>query len=287
MLLEELNPILLKCSFYNGYQMKGEKKTSLRRVYDYEIEYFIASEGGVQCDDLFYPTKAGDIIFRRPGTLTYAVQPVSTFLLCVDFCGNHSKAEGYIVGTEQHMHPLLSHLFINDIPVYIENKETERAAVLIQKIHEHSIYNTDTDRISIKANLFLLVNELYQITHVVDSHFSLYHGKVRNIIGYISEHFCEDLNVADLIAQSGLSKAHFHKLFKECTGLTPIQYITKLRIEKAQHLMLTSASGIAEIGVLCGYMEPTYFSYVFKKNTGVSAREFLTHFGKQAVPLAP
>lgn len=274
MLIEQLNPILLKCSFYDGYQMIEEKQTSPRKVYDYEIEYFITSGGGVVCDGVYYATNNGDIIVRKPGTITFAVQPVKTFLLCLDFCGNISKQEGYVTGTPDKMHPILDSFYFNDVPTYIESEKNENAALLIQKIHECFIYNSDYDKIALKANLLLLINELYYRTHTASKRTSIYNKKIRNSVGYIAENFSEELDVAKLIEQSGLSKAHFHKLFKDCTTYTPIQYITKIRLEKAQNLLLTSSSEISQIASLCGYDNPIYFSQVFKKNIGISPREF-------------
>ncbi|MBR4291613.1 MAG: helix-turn-helix domain-containing protein [Oscillospiraceae bacterium] len=70
---------------------------------------------------------------------------------------------------------------------------------------------------------------------------------------------------------------YLRKLFKKEMGMTPLEYMTQLRMKKAE-MMLTAMWGsdysIAEIGQLCGFEDALYFSRVFKKHLGCSPTEF-------------
>ena len=70
---------------------------------------------------------------------------------------------------------------------------------------------------------------------------------------------------------------YLRKLFKKEMGVTPLEYLTQMRMKKAE-MMLTAMWGsdysIAEIGQLCGYEDALYFSRVFKKHFGSSPSEF-------------
>ena len=92
---------------------------------------------------------------------------------------------------------------------------------------------------------------------------------------YIARHYSEpDLCLNDVAAQVNLSSSHFSTVFSRETGETFIEYMTRIRIEKAKELLRTTSLKSFEIAYTVGYKDPHYFSSVFKKNTGLSPREF-------------
>ena len=72
----------------------------------------------------------------------------------------------------------------------------------------------------------------------------------------------------------GLSAAYFSTVFKRETGLSFVTYLTDRRMEKALELLNTTDEKAYIISELVGYMEPNYFSYVFKKQFGVSPSKY-------------
>ncbi|MCW8132999.1 MAG: helix-turn-helix transcriptional regulator [Planctomycetota bacterium] len=71
-----------------------------------------------------------------------------------------------------------------------------------------------------------------------------------------------------------LSRDHARKLFVENTGKTPLQYLTALRVDEAQHLLRYGGYSVKEISRRVGYEDPYYFSRLFKKWVGVSPENF-------------
>jgi AraC family transcriptional regulator len=61
--------------------------------------------------------------------------------------------------------------------------------------------------------------------------------KLRQITDWMAEHVAEDLNLERLAAQAGLSKFHFHRLFKSATGVSPAHYQIDLRMNLARQLL--------------------------------------------------
>ena len=57
-------------------------------------------------------------------------------------------------------------------------------------------------------------------------------------------------------------------------GVPPLKYLTSIRIARAKELLTGTDIPISEIGELVGYDNPLYFSKIFKKNTGLSPREY-------------
>ena len=87
-------------------------------------------------------------------------------------------------------------------------------------------------------------------------------------------------SVETAIRKLPLSYDYVRKLFKKETGLTPHEYLTAVRMERAGKIILSgvsnrySAYSIGQIAEACGYAEPLYFSRVFKKYYGVSPTDY-------------
>ena len=82
------------------------------------------------------------------------------------------------------------------------------------------------------------------------------------------------LNIPELARQSGLSERSFHRRFRQVTGLPPLQYLQKLRIELAQDLLQNSNLSVEEVGQQCGYSDASYFCRLFKLHSSTSPGEY-------------
>ncbi|MGG1312048.1 MULTISPECIES: AraC family transcriptional regulator [Cohnella] len=91
---------------------------------------------------------------------------------------------------------------------------------------------------------------------------------------YIRQRFTEDLSLEDVAEFVHLNPFYFSKVFKQHVGETFIDFLTRLRIEKAKQLIREDQFSIKEVCYEVGYKDPNYFSRVFKKVTGVSPSEY-------------
>lgn len=90
----------------------------------------------------------------------------------------------------------------------------------------------------------------------------------------------DDLSLEEVANAVHMSSCYFSLIFKQEAGTTFVDYLTKVRIEKAKELLLDSDSRSYEISYQVGYNNPTYFSTLFKKYVGVSPTEFRSHLLK-------
>lgn len=97
---------------------------------------------------------------------------------------------------------------------------------------------------------------------------------VDSIIVYLRDHLHEPFDRKAVAAKLSLSPGYFSVLFKRYTGWTPIEYVTKLRIDRAKQLLIGSDMSIGRIAGEVGYADPLYFTRLFTRLTGVSPREF-------------
>jgi len=107
---------------------------------------------------------------------------------------------------------------------------------------------------------------------------------------YIDQCYAEKIDLANISSEAYFSKFHFIRLFKSSYGKTPHQYLTSVRIEKAQQLLQQNKS-VSEVCALVGYDSISTFSGLFTKLTGKTPSQFTSEFNQrkaqlQAKPLA-
>ena len=109
-----------------------------------------------------------------------------------------------------------------------------------------------------------------------DSHAGNQHNRlVRQAREHIDRVYAEPtLSLNDVAAKVNLSPSHFSVVFGQETGQNFKDYLISVRIQKAKELLRSTALKSTDIASLVGYSDPHYFSFVFKKNTGLSPSEF-------------
>lgn len=97
---------------------------------------------------------------------------------------------------------------------------------------------------------------------------------IRKALDYMAERFHHDLGIDEVSEFVGLSCSHFCVLFKKETGLTFLEHLTRLRIERACSILRNADVKVYQIAPLVGYQDPKYFTHVFKKITGMTPTEY-------------
>lgn len=93
--------------------------------------------------------------------------------------------------------------------------------------------------------------------------------------GYIHKHYAEDITLAELSEKLYISRNHLSIIFKNMTGETFNNYLTRVRIEKARELLLERNRLVYEVAEQVGYKNVPYFSTLFKKITGMSPTDLI------------
>lgn len=92
---------------------------------------------------------------------------------------------------------------------------------------------------------------------------------------YIHEHYAEDITLAELSKKIYISRNHLSIIFKNMTGETFNNYLTRVRMEKARELLLERNVLVYEVAEKVGYKNVAYFSTVFKKITGMNPTDLI------------
>ncbi|MFV0529366.1 MAG: AraC family transcriptional regulator [Lachnospiraceae bacterium] len=103
------------------------------------------------------------------------------------------------------------------------------------------------------------------------------HGKSSIILDaliYIEEHLDEKIDFAELAVKSYVSLAYFRTVFKDVTGITPVDYLNRLKIIKSLEYLSNPKITIADAAAMVGFYDANYYSRIFKKVMGYSPRNY-------------
>lgn len=85
---------------------------------------------------------------------------------------------------------------------------------------------------------------------------------------YLEENYYKNVSLEEVAEHISISPYYLSHVFKEATGISFINYLTQLRINNAQNMLMSTDMPISEVGYRVGYKDPNYFSRIFKKITG-------------------
>ncbi|CAI6086400.1 response regulator transcription factor [Cohnella sp. JJ-181] len=101
-----------------------------------------------------------------------------------------------------------------------------------------------------------------------------YSSSIKDAIAYIYDRLHDTVGMKQVAEHLHLNPSYFSVLFKEQTGVTFSDYLTRIRLQKAKELLVATRLPIWEIAEKVGYQTVKYFIKVFKDNEGMSPRQY-------------
>ncbi len=108
---------------------------------------------------------------------------------------------------------------------------------------------------------------------------------VRRVQRKIKSEFTEIRSIEEAIADIPASRRNFVRRFKQATGLTPIRYLQRTKIEAAKRLLENTEKGLLEIMLCAGYNDMKNFRQLFKENTGMTPKAYRDKFAMRFEPI--
>lgn len=193
-------------------------------------------------------------------------------------------------GVSHHMHLGLDNFQLlgyekNQIPVIdpvIKLKNNEIFQHVIKRIlvekETSKAYQEDVMRLLSIDLLMLILREIHEQNISIKPIKKKEKSKTvlaNSIKYYLESHHSEDISLDSLSSSMYISPTYMSKLFKEETGESPINYLIKIRMEKAKILLIKKELSIKEIANAVGYQDAYHFSKLFKKYTGISPSDYI------------
>ena len=150
---------------------------------------------------------------------------------------------------------------------YLHIYEDHSSATSIIKNKQKAFHN----KVASKGIIYMLISRFLKDAQPKDSSSD---NRIINVVNFIRKNIDKNIDIDTLAGLSCLSKDHFIRLFKSEMKTTPLQYIVKKKIEKAQLLLITKDLAIKEIAYTLGYDNYSYFIKLFKKQTGLTPQTY-------------
>ena len=126
--------------------------------------------------------------------------------------------------------------------------------------------------------LMVYLSRAYTNSDTTEAHALL---RVGSVIGALENDFARDWKLEELLKIAHMSRSNLMRVFRKATGQTPIEYLVRLRIQRAMEMLRNSDLSITEIALEVGFNDSNYFTRQFRRALGLSPRQFRA--GKQAV----
>ena len=253
---------LLNAVFYPAKELRGfdyENRTKPRVVKSYEVVFFVQDGGRCVINQRLYQIHAGDIRVHKPGDIVYSYRYGDIYV--VHFALGEDETLSYVNDLLNGLSPFM-HAFSPEDFKSLMNE------LVLARLHG--------DFFAIRAKLWQLLFELHR--HSVklqkarlDNRQSRVVSRVKSII---RERYSEPLSLACIGRAVYLHPNHVHRLFKQETGMTPLFYLTDVRLSRARELLITTHQSVGEIAELCGFCNSSHFISTFKQKYGMTPSTF-------------
>lgn len=166
-----------------------------------------------------------------------------------------------------------------DLPVVVKGKQAQGFSKILNEIGK--AYKKDSNQ-KIKNLItqinggFSLLSLLEEVSHPNKQNEEklINDNRLQNVFRYITDHLEENIKPTELARKAHLSLSHFHALFQTLVGQSPMAYIKRMRINKAQKLLVMSNASVKEIASNLGFKNAYHFSREFSKELGIPPIEY-------------
>jgi AraC-like DNA-binding protein len=102
------------------------------------------------------------------------------------------------------------------------------------------------------------------------------------VIDHVEEHYRSALEISELARIASLSESQFRKRFMKLFKISPLRFITRIRVQTAAKLLLSSDASIADIALKCGFCDQSYLTRQFSSFFGMTPKKYRDRLGKRA-----
>lgn len=230
-----------------------------------ELFYVIKGQGSFIVEDEKFQVREDDLVI------------VNSSINHTEVSFNSSPLEYIVLGIEglAFFEPDTDDLLQQYTCYNYSNYRNEVLFYLKALLHEIEYQEPDYDIICQDLLEVLIINIIrrtnYKISISSNQKISKECAYVKN---YIDNHFTENVTLDYLASLAHTNKYYLVHAFNKYMGISPINYLIEKRIEESKHLLSATDHSISDIANIAGFSSQSYFSQVFRKNTGITPNQF-------------
>lgn len=228
-----------------------------------------------------YEVEEGDLIFIPPAVL-HAISnekeecmQSETYVFHMDFLG----AKAADICAIRYLNPLMNQKLIPPFVIKKGHPLYEKAAELFENINAEYDKKTPGYEIVIKSYLLQLVAALIPYctrNTEADAILTEHAKKLKEVLSYIDAHYMEELTISELAGICFFSEYYFMRFFKKYMGMSCVQYVKNVRLERAADQFENGETNTLEAALSCGFSNLSYFHREFKKKYGMTPKRFIS-----------
>ena len=121
-------------------------------------------------------------------------------------------------------------------------------------------------------SLSIFMHIIGRIAVLTETPATVHHAMVQieKVIAYMTENFDSNISLEQLLKKANMSRRNFYRHFNSCTGTSPFEYLTQLRIRRAIELLRDTDITVAETANVCGLTDANYMCRIFRTRCGIS-----------------
>jgi len=104
--------------------------------------------------------------------------------------------------------------------------------------------------------------------------------EIEKVLDYMHQKFGEKLTVGKMANIAKMSESNFIRCFKKQTGISPMEYLIEIRLNKAKKLLVSDTKSITEISLMCGFNSISHFSASFTKHYKISPSDYKRSYSR-------
>ncbi|MFD0712401.1 helix-turn-helix domain-containing protein [Paenibacillus sp. GCM10027626] len=234
-----------------------------RTLNSYQFQYVVEGIAEYEIEGRTITTRRGDLIYHSPNQLhevhTIPGEPYICISILFHFGRQHYPVEE-LLGQDRYLGNFAGH------------KIEKKLSQLISHYHQPGLSHHAACQ-GLLMQLFADLSGWKQEQTETEGQHKI-KAKMVLIRNHIAGHYNREIRHKELEQLSGLSRNYIIVKFRKAFGMTPFEYMTSVRIERAKELAIQTNMSISEIATTVGYADVHTFGRMFKNNMGVSLSQF-------------
>lgn len=246
----------------------------------YEIYYLISGERNYLIGDKVHKVMPGDMVFIRPYEIHRATNTSVRYheRIVIHFSKQFLAQDGEWL--EDPDSPFATQTSVLSLPVNSQKRVEELLYRIVTEYRERDKGFETTIKAALLELLVISVRLNRVATDKAFEYATPIHQKISEIVRFINENHEKTLSLTSLAEYFHINPFYLSKLFKKTIGISYIEYLTLVRIKKAQRLLRETKWSVSLIAEKAGYLDFAHFGKTFKKISNCTPLQYRKMYRK-------